>query len=129
MVPGESGDAGLSFFFVRSALFRIVLSVGNGWEYVRFMESIPLYQAISEMRKISASGRFFSFSHVSYNKDTRQTSGIREVRRAKLRPAAKGDDIRHSDFKLFYYDDLFHESRVCWQPLLLFFNGKKIILQ
>ena len=93
------------------------------------MDSITLYQAIKEMREISASGRYFTFSHISYNRDTRKTNGIREVRRAKLRPAAKGDDIRNSDFKLFYYDELYHESRVCWQPLLLYFNGKKVILQ
>ena len=93
------------------------------------METISLYQAIKEMRELSSRDQYFSFTHATYNRATRQTNGIREVKRARVRPAAKGDDIRNADFKLFYHDFFYHEDRVCWQPLIMFFNGKKVILQ
>jgi hypothetical protein len=93
------------------------------------MEEISLYEAIKQMREITARGQYFSFVHATYNRDKRNTSGIREVKRAKVRPAAKGDDIIHSGYKLFYYDDFYREDRVCWQPLIMFFNGKRVILQ
>lgn len=81
------------------------------------------------MRKITAEGGFFSFQFATYNRDTGRTQGITHVKRAKLRPAAKGDSIKYADFKLFYWDDYFQENRVCWQPLIMFFNNTKIILQ
>lgn len=93
------------------------------------METISLYQAIKEMRELSSKGQFFSFVHATYNRDTLKSSGIREVKRAKLRPSAKGDDVRNSDYKLFYYDDFYRKDRVCWQPLIMFFNGKKVVLE
>ena len=92
-------------------------------------QTITLYEAIHEMRRISANGEYFSFSFASYNRKLKSTHGLIHVKRAKLRPAAKGDDIANADYKLFYFDDFFQENRVCWQPLLMFFNGKQILLQ
>ena len=80
------------------------------------------------MRRITASGGTFSFVHYTYNRDTMQTDGLREVKKARLRPAAKGDDVEHADFKLFYYDEYFQENRICWQMLLMYFNNYKVVL-
>ncbi len=91
--------------------------------------TIPLYEAIALMRKITAEGGMFSFTFATYNRNTGRSQGLVEVKRAKLRPAAKGDDIRHADYKLFYWDDYYKENRVCWQPLLMYMNHVKIILQ
>ena len=91
--------------------------------------TIPLYEAIAMMRKITAEGGFFSFQFATYNRNTGRSQGITAVKRAKLRPAAKGDDISNADYKLFYFDDYYQENRVCWQPLIMFFNNTKIILQ
>jgi len=91
--------------------------------------TITLYEAIAMMRKITAESGFFSFTFATYNRNTGRTQGLTSVKRAKLRPAAKEDDIRNSDYKLFYWDDYYQEPRVCWQPLLMYFNGTKIILQ
>jgi len=95
------------------------------------MEEIDLYAAIAEMRRLTAAGIPFSFSHVYFNRDKRNSDGVRFVRDAKLRPAAKGDDIAFADFKLFY-EDLNNVSadknRNCWQCLIVFFNGKRIRL-
>ena len=91
--------------------------------------TISLYQAIAMMRKITAEGGMFSFAFATYNRDTGRSQGITHVKRAKLRPAAKGDSIKHADFKLFYWDDYYQENRNCWQPLIMFFNNTKIVLQ
>ncbi|MHC1707487.1 MAG: hypothetical protein AB9842_08195 [Bacteroidales bacterium] len=92
------------------------------------MESIRLFQAVRQMRKITSEGQTFSFTHVSYNRDSMKSDGIRHVRKAKLRPAAKNDDVTHSDHKLFYYDMEIQAPRTAWQALIIFFNGMKVIL-
>ncbi len=91
-------------------------------------ETIDLYEAIRQMRKLTSEGKFFSFVHSTYNRDTQTTNGIRAVNKAHLRPQAKGDDVLNSDFKLFYIDDVLDKPRTCWQMLILFFNDKKVIL-
>ena len=92
---------------------------------------IDLYTAIAEMRRLTAQGLSFSFSHVTFNRGKRHSDGVRFVRDAKLRPAAKGDDVSFADFKLFY-EDLNnapqHKNRVCWQVLITEFNGKRVRL-
>jgi len=92
------------------------------------MEEIKLYDAIAEMRRLTANGETFSMTHATYNRDKRNTNGFRAVRCARLRPAAKDDDVVNADFKLFYFDEDEKLPRVCWQPLIMFFNGKKIKL-
>ena len=66
--------------------------------------------------------------HATYNFDTGEASGKRYVRKAKLRPQAKGDDVIHADHKLCYYDVDAQVPRNCWQILILFFNGMKVII-
>jgi len=82
------------------------------------------------MRKLSREGKTFSFIHSTYNRDYVSTDGIRQVKNAILRPAAKNDDVAHADFKLFYKDmDLDkNKNRNCWQHLIMYFNDKKIFL-
>jgi len=89
---------------------------------------IPLFSAISQMRQLSHEGKSFSFSHATLNRDTRTSSGIRHVRRAHLRPAAKGDDLTEADHKLFYVDEDLDKPRVCWQILITEFEDQKIIV-
>lgn len=95
------------------------------------METIDLYAAIAEMRKLSANGDCFSFAFMSYNRDSQKSDGMVYVKRALLRPAARADDIVNADFKLFYID-LDHpdnQNRNCWQPVLMYFNQTKIELR
>jgi hypothetical protein len=92
------------------------------------IEEISAWEAIDEMRKITADGGSFAFVHGTYNRDTMKTDGIREVKKAKLRPAASNDEVDNADYKLFYIDLYNHENRTAWQVLLMFFNGKKVYL-
>ena len=91
-------------------------------------ETIQLYDAIKEMRRLSQRDESFSFVHATWNCDSCTTNGMRHVNRARLRPAAKGDDLVYSDLKLFYMDEELNEPRNCWQMLIMYFNGKKVIL-
>lgn len=91
-------------------------------------ETIDLYSAIKEMRRLTAEGKTFSFTHATYNRPSRSTDGIKHIAEARLREAASKDDIKDADYKLFYFDVKQQLNRNCWQMLILFFNGKKVIL-
>lgn len=91
-------------------------------------ETIDLYEAIRQMREITQQGGFFSFGHATYNRDTDRCDGLRMVRRASIRPAAKGDDLTHADYKIFYHDHDINLPRIAWQPLIMYFDNKRVIL-
>jgi hypothetical protein len=91
-------------------------------------EEIDLFDAIKEMRKLSSEGKNFSFIHATYDRSRQISNGMRKVEAAYLRPAARGEDNEFADFKLFYYDLDIRKNRNCWQVLLMYFNGKKCIL-
>ena len=91
-------------------------------------DTIDLYEAIKQMRKLTSEGRSFSFVHSTLNRETNTCDGIRHVQRAHLRPAARGEDVMHADFKLFYYDEEIEKPRIAWQMLIMFFQDKRVIL-
>jgi len=91
-------------------------------------ETIQLYEAIRQMRKLSQEDKHFSMVHATWNRDTCTTNGFRHVEHARLRPAAKGEDLVNSDYKIFYFDEDLKEPRICWQMLIMYFNGLKVIL-
>lgn len=92
------------------------------------MESIDLYEAIRQMRILTQEGRSFSLVHATYNRDTCRSDGKRLVRKAHLRPQARGEEIANAGHKLFYYDIDERQPRNCWQVLVLYFNGLKVDL-
>lgn len=95
--------------------------------FFAFMDSINLWRAIAEMRKLTAQGIPFSFEHATWDRHRQKASGVRRVHKALLRPAAKGDNLADADHKLFYEDlnvgDPKEARRNCWQILILTFNG------
>jgi hypothetical protein len=93
------------------------------------MESIDLYAAIAEMRRITSNGGCFSFIFRSYDRDRRTGGEVKIIKRARVRKSARLENVKHAGFKLFFTDLEKNEPRVCWQPAILFFNGKKITLQ
>ncbi|MGA2823300.1 MAG: hypothetical protein ABSE72_07210 [Bacteroidales bacterium] len=92
-------------------------------------ETINLWEAIRQMRILTSKKKSFSFVHVTLNRDEHTTNGFRNVKQAHLRPAAKGDDIKYADEKLFYFDEDIRQPRNCWQILILYFNGMKCTLR
>ena len=91
-------------------------------------EAMNVYEAIREMRRLTAEGIPFSFSFMSYNSDSGKSDGIVEVRRAKLRKRESASHHRYADFVEAYTDLDTMEPRRFYQPLLMTFNGQKTIL-
>lgn len=90
------------------------------------MQKINLYHAIAEMRKLTSREQPFTFSFFTYDRQRREAHGLVTVKRALLRPAAKGDDLANADHKLFFKDLDTDKKKVCWQPLLAYFNGYQV---
>ena len=92
------------------------------------MEEINLWEAVRQMRKLSSEDKTFSFSHATLDRERNQSHGVRYVHNARLRPAARKDDLTEADHKLFYYDEDLKEPRVCWQILIMSFENKTVVI-
>lgn len=87
-----------------------------------------VYQAIEMMRKLSAEGKDFSFSFMSYSYERRQSDGVVRVEHARLRRQSRKEQNRFADYMLNYVNLDTMEYGVCWQPLLLEFNDIELTL-
>lgn len=88
-----------------------------------------VYQAISEMRRLSRAGKTFSFSFVSYSLSREIGEGVTHVENAKLRGRSKANKHPHADILEFYTDPVTGEAKQFYQPLLIEFNGQKVDLK
>lgn len=88
-----------------------------------------LYEAIREMRRISAEKGVFSFSFMSYNSAAQRSDGVVIVRRARL---LKRETIKHHKnaeiVEAFIDLDTMQPKRF-YQILLMSFNGQKVNLR
>lgn len=89
---------------------------------------LHLWQAIHLMRELTAKGESFSLAFATYDRSRKLCHGMSSIKHARLRPAAKGDDVRDADHKLFFFDETDQLPKVCWQPLIMYVNGFKIKL-
>lgn len=88
-----------------------------------------LYDAIHEMRRLTAEGRSFSFTFMSYNASAGTSDGIVSVQHARLRKREQSEHHKDADFVEAYLNLDTMEPRRFYQPLLMTFNGEKIELQ
>ncbi len=84
-----------------------------------------MYDAVAQMRRITDGGGHFSLAFRTWDTSRRKGGELVRVSRAKLRPQAKDEQIENAHYKLFYVDCDTGEARVCWQPLIVEFNGKQ----
>lgn len=89
---------------------------------------IDLYDAIEQMKRISLAGGVFSFKFRKWNRATRAGGDVVMVNAARIRPKASDEKIEHSSYKLFFTDTETGLARVCWQPLIIEFNGHRTVL-
>lgn len=87
-----------------------------------------VFQAIDEMRRLSAEGKSFSFSFMSYSYERRKSEGIVVVDRARLRKQGRKENNRFADYMLNFTNLDTMEYGACWQPLLLSFNDNELEL-
>lgn len=87
-----------------------------------------VFEAITEMRRLSREGGSFSFSFMSYNPTKGTSDGVVYVRRGILRKRESEDYNRNAELIEAYTDLETGEPRRFYQPLLMTFNGQKLIL-
>lgn len=80
------------------------------------------------MRACSERGESFSFSFMSYSYERRKSDGIVKIEHARLRRQSRKENNRFADYMLNFMDLDTLEYGMCWQPLLLEFNGEELEL-
>lgn len=89
---------------------------------------INVYEAIEQMKRISLAGGVFSFKFRKWNRATRSGGDVVTVNAARIRPKASDEKIEYSSYKLYFTDTETGLARVCWQPLIIEFNGRRTVL-
>ena len=87
-----------------------------------------VYEALSEMRRLSENGEYFEFSFMSYNPTAGTSEGVVYVRRGILRHRETEAHNRNADIVEAYTDLETGGQRRFYQPLLMTFNGEKTVL-
>ena len=89
---------------------------------------IDVFEAIEQMKRISLAGGTFSFKFRKWNRATRSGGDVVTVKAARIRPKASDEKIEYSSYKLYFTDTETGLARVCWQPLIIEFNGRRTVL-
>jgi len=90
--------------------------------------TISLYSAIDQMRKISERKGHFSFSFMSYSRSDGSSHGIVQVDKARLR-SGNPDEANYGDYLLNFVDLNTGKAFQCWKPCLMIFDSNKIFLK
>lgn len=89
---------------------------------------MDLYEAIAEMKRRSKRGESFSLSFMTFSETKQRSHGVSEVNRARLAPQNPNDKHPWKDYLLYFVDLDTNETKRCYQPLLMEFNGEKLEL-
>lgn len=84
---------------------------------------MTIWEAIAEMRKLTAENTSFSLVYMSYDRGRQLSQGVVRVNRAILRPQTHKDDNQNADFMLNYLDKDLNLPRQFYQIALMEFNG------
>lgn len=87
---------------------------------------MTVYEAIQQMRLMTARKQPFAMSYMSYSRQRGESHGEVEVEHALLIKNPKTDDEDVQNFMLTYRDQDTGEARHFWQPLLMSFEHRPI---
>lgn len=100
--------------------------------YYIYICTMTVYEAIRQMRQLTARNQSFALSYMTYSMQRHESHGEVVCEHALLvknpRPTSSSamsschDDFTCQDFMLTYRDQDTGEARHFWQPLLLSFN-------
>ncbi len=90
---------------------------------------MDVYEAIRQMKAKSERGETFSMSFLSYSYDRGKSNGVAKVEHAKLRKKSTSETNRYTDYMLNYIDMDTLEYGMCWEILLLEFDGHELELR
>ena len=91
-------------------------------------KTIDLYQAVAEMKAISVTGGTFSMKFRKWNRQTNDGGDLAYIKAARVRPKPSDREVKNASYKLFFRDMETGRDLVCWECLLVEFNGMKTIL-
>ena len=83
---------------------------------------MTVYEAIHQMRQLTAKGQPFALSYMTYSMSRRESHGEVTCEHALLVKNEKSEEDSVKNFMLTYRDQDTGEARHFWQPLLLSFN-------
>lgn len=89
---------------------------------------MEIYDAIRRMKEKSERGEAFSFAFMSYSYERNKSNGIIKIEHAKLRKQSTLENNRFADYMLNFIDMDTLEYGMCWQILLLEFDGNELEL-
>lgn len=92
-------------------------------------EKLNIYTAIERMKALSAEGKTFALKFRKWNRAAKRGGDLVSLGAARLRPKTDDDAIANSSYKLFITDTDTGSPMVCWQALLVEFDGHKLFLK
>ena len=87
---------------------------------------MTVYEAIHQMRRLTAKGTPFALSYMTYSQSRRESHGEVACEHALLVKNENTNDDSLQNFMLTYRDQDTGEARHFWQPLLMSFNHKPL---
>jgi hypothetical protein len=90
--------------------------------------TINIYDAISEMRKLTKMNENFSVAFMSCDTSREKSSGMVELQKVKLRSGAGDDAFKNSDYIINYLNVETNIPGKFYQILLMYFNEMKVTL-
>lgn len=87
---------------------------------------MTVYEAIHQMRQLTAKGQPFSLSFMSYSMQRHESHGEVTVEHALLVKNEKKEDDSLNNFMLTFTDQDTGEAKHFWQPLLMSFNHEPL---
>jgi len=86
--------------------------------------SISVYQAVDEMRKLTNDGKHFSFSFMSYSETKQCSHRMVDVQKARLGKKERIEHNCNAEIMETYVDLLTGEQHRFYKPLIMIFNGQ-----
>ncbi|WP_044533619.1 hypothetical protein [Bacteroides intestinalis] len=90
---------------------------------------MDVFEAINKMREKTERRESFSLAFMSFSYERRKSNGIVKIERARLRKQSRIENNRFADYMLNFIDLDTMEYGMCWQPLLLEFDGNDLELR
>ena len=87
---------------------------------------MTVYEAINQMRQLTAKGQPFALSFMSYSMQRHESHGEVTVEHALLVKNEKKEDDSLNNFMLTFTDQDTGEAKHFWQPLLMSFNHEPL---
>lgn len=92
------------------------------------MAEVNLYRAVEMMKDITKAEGTFSIKFRKYDRVRKTGGDLVRLSKARLRKKPSDKDVSNASHKLFLLDTETGHPRVCWQILVVEFNGMKTVI-